>query len=233
MQLTITNSTGQWTSALNIDYDVRIFSTTTNNNNYNTPYCSTTTGVAHRGTAGLLALDQLGRGQHDTNVADLDANGRSLGQRRIGVVHESAANYALGGTWPTGPPRSSAGVDNNARPLADQLLSLDNVVLGHRSQAGDDGLTGDGRPGPDRSQASHSLKFRLLGMSHSDLTEDKHGRRSCGRRPAMLSFSGAAGSVYSGGASAFSVARFLSDNRGTGTQRECRRRGETPQAHSA
>jgi hypothetical protein len=124
LQLILNNGTGAAVNSLNIGYDVRVFSTTTNNNNYSSgPY------VGIEELPGYWLFYSLDGGATYTNVSQLNADGKTWANV-VGTVHEAASNVALAGTWAAGAPIYLRWVDDNAQgPSPDQLIGLDNLSI--------------------------------------------------------------------------------------------------------
>jgi hypothetical protein len=124
LELRLINGTGAALTSLDIDYDVRTFSTTTNNNNYsNAPY----TGKEE--LPGYWLFYSLDNGATYTNLSSLNADGKTWANS-AGTVHESVTDYALNGTWAPGSEIRFRWFDDNAQgPSPDQLIGLDNLTL--------------------------------------------------------------------------------------------------------
>jgi hypothetical protein len=123
------NQTGSSISDLSLSYDIRRFSTTTTNNSAYTggPY----SGVEEN--PGYQLFYSLDNGSSWTNVASLNPtlSGSVAVPNSIGTTNVSDNDLALSSAWTAGGKLELAWFDDNAQsPSPDQLLGLDNVVLG-------------------------------------------------------------------------------------------------------
>ena len=164
LQAIVTNNTGTAITDLNIDYDVRVFSTTTNNNNY-----TANNYVGIEELPGYWLFYSLDGGATYTNVAALNANGHTWANA-IGTVHESMADCrsaALERRRQLVPalvrrqrPRPLArSVDRPGQPLHEHGFHARtrlNCPVGHRR--GGNALLG---PAPTDRQVSGSLRIRI------------------------------------------------------------------------
>jgi len=127
LQLTLTNDQTTPITDLNINYDVRVFSTTIMNNNYagDTAYA----GGTIEELPGYWMFFSLDNGTTWTNVSALNANGHTWANT-VGVVHESVADVPLSAAWNAGSTIKFWWFDDNAQgPSPDQNLGLDNVAI--------------------------------------------------------------------------------------------------------
>lgn len=123
LQLQMVNGTGAPINMIDIAYDIRVFSTTTNNNNYtNPPY----TGKEELPGYWLFySLD----GSHYTNISDLNGDGHTWANA-VGTVNESVSDYVLSSAWASGATITFRWFDDNAQgPSPDQLIGLDNLSI--------------------------------------------------------------------------------------------------------
>lgn len=129
LELTLSNTTGSDIGGIALGYDIRRFSTTTNNNtSYNS---SLYKGVEEfPGYRLFYSLD----GTTWTKVSALNptltgASGVVV-PNSIGVTNVAASTIAFNNVWAAGTNLTLAWLDDNAQsPSPDQLLGLDNVTV--------------------------------------------------------------------------------------------------------
>lgn len=124
LQAVIPNTTGTAVTDIAINYDVRVQSVTTNNNNY-----TTNNYVGIEELPGYRLFYSLDGGSTYTNASALNADGHTWANA-IGTVHMSLGDLALGGAWNDGASLYLRFFDDNAQgPSPDQKIGLDNVVI--------------------------------------------------------------------------------------------------------
>ena len=129
LQWSVTNISGTAITGIRVGYDIRRFSTTTNNNTaYNTsPY----SGIEE--LPGYWLFYSLDNGTTWTNVTALNPTLSGAGVQvpnSIGVTTVPPTNVTLTSSWPAGGTLLLRWVDDNAQsPSPDQMIALDNVTL--------------------------------------------------------------------------------------------------------
>jgi hypothetical protein len=132
LEAAFTNSTGSSITALSLSYDIRRFTTTTNNNTTFTQAADPTYNVEEN--PGYWLYYSLNGGTTWTNVSSLNPklSGTSgvVVQNSVGVTNVVDPTLSLGSAWAAGSTLTLAWIDDNAQgPSPDQLLGLDNVSL--------------------------------------------------------------------------------------------------------
>jgi hypothetical protein len=136
LQLSLVNNTGSDLNSFNISYDIRRFSTTTNNNN--DP--STDPYVGEEELPGYSFFYSLDGGATWNNVASLTPqdltgapgtpSGGPLVPNSVGVTNVPTTAISLVSPWTSGSLLEVRWFDDNAEsPSPDQNLGLDNVVV--------------------------------------------------------------------------------------------------------
>lgn len=129
LQLTLTNSTGASVSSIAVSYDVRRFSTTMDNNNYNT-----SPDFNQEEFPGFWLFYSLDNGANWTNVSDLNTSvagpGGIVVPNTIGVTSVPSTLVSLSSAWTNGSNLLLRWFDDNAQsPSPDQYIGLDNVNI--------------------------------------------------------------------------------------------------------
>jgi hypothetical protein len=136
LQLALTNTTGAEIDAINLAYDIRRFTVSTNNNGTSAsdPY------TGEEELPGYSVYYSLNNGTSWTNVASLtpaDLNGAAgtpsggpSVPNTVGVTNVPSTAIALASAWSAGSTLDIRWFDDNAEsPSPDQNIALDNVVV--------------------------------------------------------------------------------------------------------
>jgi hypothetical protein len=130
LELDLTNNTGADMNSFNISYDIRRFTTTTDNN---TGYdAGPDKGIEE--LPGYWLFCSLDGGATWTNVSSLDPTlagpGGIIVPNTVGVTNVPVTTVTLGSAWANGANLSLRWFDDNAEsPSPDQILGLDNLTM--------------------------------------------------------------------------------------------------------